>query len=77
MVLPGKGSLGASHRPSTPESRVGSRGYTYKVKFVIKAVLGSSTSKDTSLAVSARLTALVVTTLWAKREVTLQLILVL
>ena len=40
-----------------------SHGDTHKVKLVMKAVLGSSTSKDTSLAVSARLTALVVTTL--------------
>lgn len=43
--------------------RASSYGGTHKVKLVMKAVLGSSTSKETSLAVSARLTALVVTTL--------------
>lgn len=37
--------------------------FTHRVKLVMKAVLGSSTSKETSLAASARLTALVVTML--------------
>lgn len=48
---------------SPPEPRASSHGDTHKVKLVMKAVLGRSTSKETSLAVSARLTALVVTTL--------------
>lgn len=55
---------GLSHWAKYPSGgRASSCGGTYKVKLVMKAVLGSSTSKETSLAVSARLTALVVTTL--------------
>lgn len=58
-------TLGQNHTTPHPgkELRVSISVGTHKVKLVMKAVLGSSTSKDTSLAVSARLTALVVTTL--------------
>lgn len=41
-------------------------------KSLMKAVLGISTSKATSLGWSALLTTWLVMTVWAKREVTLQ-----
>lgn len=62
----GKGAVTLDqNRPTHPpqELSVSSYGGTHRVKLVMKAVLGRSTSKETSLAVSARLTALVVTTL--------------
>ncbi len=42
------------------------------LKLVMKDVLGNSTSKDTSCEVLALLRALVVMTVWAKRDITLQ-----
>lgn len=47
------------------------------LKLVMKAVLGSSTSKKTSLCAFPRLTARLVMTLWANREVTLLSIFIL
>lgn len=52
---------------------VGVRQGTHMAKSLMKAVLGISTSKATSLASSALLTTWLVMTQWAKREVTLQL----
>lgn len=42
------------------------------LKLVMKDVLGNSTSKDTSFEALALLRALVVMTVWAKRDITLQ-----
>lgn len=46
---------------------------THMAKSLMKAILGISTSKATSLASSALLTTWLVMTQWEKREVTLQL----
>lgn len=60
--------------PPTPPLLLHTTGedWSYMEKLVMKAVLGSSTSKVTSLDSLARLTILLVMTVWANRDVTLQ-----
>lgn len=61
--------------PPSPQSRLlhtTGKDWSYMEKLVMKAVLGNSTSKVASLDSLARLTILLVTTVWANRDVTLQ-----
>lgn len=61
--------------PPSPQScllHTTGKDWSYMEKLVMKAVLGNSTSKVASLDSLARLTILLVTTVWANRDVTLQ-----